>query len=308
MSDTPKNTSDRASVQPPSFEGFVQWERASRDIIDFKKTYADMCGDVLAGLMLSEIVYWYLPDRAGNTKLRVLHADELWIAVRRYDWWERVRLSPREADRAMKVLVDEQIIIKTLYKFDGDPTVHIRLDRAVFLAKFAATVAEPPTNPWLPGNSISPIRENELTDPGKPISPIRENEITNPGIPVTEVTTSVTTETTGKGPAADPLPERPELFSIYEQEMGQLTPMIADVLKDALKEYPAGWPEDAVREAARYNKRFWAYAQSILQTWQREGRGGKHPQQLRAEAQQQQPGQPKTSGLYRGGGVEDDDV
>lgn len=77
-------------------------------------------------------------------------------------------------------------------------------------------------------------------------------------------------------PAAAPGPaERPNAFQCYEENIGMLTPMIADELRDAEKEYPAGWVEDAIREAAASNARSWRYIAKVLERWQKEGRGEK---------------------------------
>jgi DnaD/phage-associated family protein len=66
--------------------------------------------------------------------------------------------------------------------------------------------------------------------------------------------------------------ERPNIFAFYEQNIGLLTPLIAEELKEAERFYPAPWIEDAFREAVRHNKRSWRYISSILQRWAVEGR------------------------------------
>ena len=48
-----------------NFDDFLKWEQSSRDTVDFKTVYVDMVGDLLAGLMLSQIVFWHL-QAAGN--------------------------------------------------------------------------------------------------------------------------------------------------------------------------------------------------------------------------------------------------
>ena len=53
--------------------------------------------------------------------------------------------------------------------------------------------------------------------------------------------------------------ERPTIFVLYEQNIGLLTPMIADELRDAEKHFPADWIADAFREAVTTNKRSWKY-------------------------------------------------
>jgi DnaD/phage-associated family protein len=68
------------------------------------------------------------------------------------------------------------------------------------------------------------------------------------------------------------VPERPNVFRLYEQNIGLLTPLIADHLVDALETYPADWIEDAIAEAVGYNRRSWRYIQRILEKWAADGR------------------------------------
>jgi len=67
--------------------------------------------------------------------------------------------------------------------------------------------------------------------------------------------------------------ERPTIFVLYEQNIGMLTPMIAEELREAERQYPAEWIADAFREAVLSNKRSWKYIQAILKRWSDEGRG-----------------------------------
>lgn len=107
---------------------FIYWEQASRDTIDFKKTYVDLAEDLIAGLLLSQIVYWYLPSKeTGKTKLRVKKEGHYWIAKGRNDWWDEIRITGKQFDRASNILVKKELIEKKTFKFNGSPTVHIRL-------------------------------------------------------------------------------------------------------------------------------------------------------------------------------------
>ena len=58
-----------------------------------------------------------------------------------------------------------------------------------------------------------------------------------------------------------------DIFSLYEQNIGMLTPMIAEELQEAEKLYPADWIESAFREAVSLNKRSWKYIAHILERW-----------------------------------------
>ncbi len=66
--------------------------------------------------------------------------------------------------------------------------------------------------------------------------------------------------------------ERPNIFALYEQNIGPLTPLISDQLKDAEQEYPSAWIEEAIQIAVARNKRSWKYVEAILKRWQAEGK------------------------------------
>jgi DnaD/phage-associated family protein len=69
--------------------------------------------------------------------------------------------------------------------------------------------------------------------------------------------------------------ERPNIFRLYEENIGPLTPLIADALKDAEETYPAEWVAETIDLAVRNNKRSWRYCEAILKRWKEEGRGEK---------------------------------
>ena len=69
--------------------------------------------------------------------------------------------------------------------------------------------------------------------------------------------------------------ERLNVYELYEQNIGMLTPLVADELRDAEREYPTGWVESAIREAARGNARNWRYIAVTLERWRTGGRGAK---------------------------------
>lgn len=68
--------------------------------------------------------------------------------------------------------------------------------------------------------------------------------------------------------------ERPNIFALYEQNIGLLTPIISEELKEAEREYPADWIEEAFREAVEHNVRNWKYVRAILERWKTEGKEG----------------------------------
>ena len=68
------------------------------------------------------------------------------------------------------------------------------------------------------------------------------------------------------------LPERPNIFTLYEENIGPLTPGIAERLKVAEDEYEYEWIIDAINLAIDNNVRRWVYISAILERWQQEGR------------------------------------
>jgi len=69
--------------------------------------------------------------------------------------------------------------------------------------------------------------------------------------------------------------DRPNVFKLYEENIGPLTPLIADALKDAEEIYSVGWIADAIELAVKNNKRNWKYCEAILKRWKEEGRAEK---------------------------------
>ncbi|MSQ41668.1 MAG: DnaD domain protein [Dehalococcoidia bacterium] len=59
---------------------------------------------------------------------------------------------------------------------------------------------------------------------------------------------------------------------VYEQEIGTLTPAVAEALAEASGRYPEAWIVEALRLAAQRNARSWRYAEAVLRRWEREGR------------------------------------
>jgi DNA replication protein len=69
----------------------------------------------------------------------------------------------------------------------------------------------------------------------------------------------------------------PNVFALYEKNIGLLTPMIAEELKEAERLYPVSWIEEAFKEATSLNKRSWRYIARILERWSIEGKDSGEP-------------------------------
>jgi len=91
--------------------------------------------------------------------------------------------------------------------------------------------------------------------------------------------------------------DRPNIFIMYEQNIGMMTPLIADQLRDVEKSFPPEWIDEAFDIAVSRNKRALRYIHAILKRWETEGKDeGNYEKSKRSAAQQPgQPGQPGQS-------------
>jgi DNA replication protein len=70
----------------------------------------------------------------------------------------------------------------------------------------------------------------------------------------------------------DDLPVIDNIYKLYEQNIGIITPLIAEELKKAEELYSLEWIKDAFSEAIKQNIRNWKYISRILERWTEEGK------------------------------------
>lgn len=78
----------------------------------------------------------------------------------------------------------------------------------------------------------------------------------------------------GALPSAEPVSQEApdDVFSLYENNIGVLTPLVADRIKEAEALYPAAWISEAIEEAVNHNARSWSYIEAILRSWEAQGK------------------------------------
>ena len=162
-----------------SWEAYAQLEKENSERVSVKLAYIDMVGDLAAGLLLSQIVYWHLPNSNGNSKLAVQHEGHYWVAKTRHDWWHETRLTARQVDRALQKIAKTGIIEMKVFKFNGAPTTHIRLDIEKFLEVWSESKSPN-------GN----IRNHQMVSS---ISRTGDIHVTQTVISLTDTTTETTT-------------------------------------------------------------------------------------------------------------------
>ena len=80
---------------------------------------------------------------------------------------------------------------------------------------------------------------------------------------------------------------KPNIFTIYEQNIGMLTPLVSELLMDLERRYPTEWIVEAMTVGVKMNKRNLRYIEAILDRWKEEGRAEKP---VRPDAQKSDQG------------------
>lgn len=109
--------------------------------------YIDITNDLVAGTLLSQIMYWFSESKDGKPKVSIQKDGYYWIAKRREDWMDEIRISQKQYDTAISKIAikeplkdgkteeerqkerDEQpekfLVVRT-YHYNGVPMTHIR--------------------------------------------------------------------------------------------------------------------------------------------------------------------------------------
>lgn len=177
---------------------FLAWEAASRDSINVKRVYVDVAGDLVSGVLLSQIVYWHLPGMDGEGKLRVEHDGVLYLAKKRTDWWAECRITAKQYDRSIQVLVDAGLVDVRTYQFQGTPMHHITVLWDNLVDSIDEALADRGESPLLPLGKV------HFTERSKSTLPFGESPYN------TENTTNTTTNTT-EDRALVPVPAQEQL-------------------------------------------------------------------------------------------------
>jgi len=126
-----------------AFQKFAALRLANDDKVSIPKIYFDITGDFAAAAVLDEIMFWTLPNkRTGRTALRVRKEGILWLAVSRPEWWDRKRVTERQADRAIELLIEKGLIEKSIHRFNGHAQTHLRVKAQNFFEAYGKALQE----------------------------------------------------------------------------------------------------------------------------------------------------------------------
>ncbi len=126
--DQPLSTTPPLSYKHPFWSA---WQQVGKSA--YSPDLTRITGTVTAGILLSQILYWFGPTKSGNTKLRVIKQDLFWLAKSREEWQAETGLSFKQIKSAQDRLVELGIIEVALHRFDGYTHNHIRINQDVLL-------------------------------------------------------------------------------------------------------------------------------------------------------------------------------
>lgn len=139
---------DRIKLENAALRKYAAIQKSAEDKIGVQKIYVDITGDIEAAFVLDEIIFFTLPRGNGKSALRCWKEGYLWLAVQRSEWWERKRLTARQADTAIEKLEKQNLIFKSIHKFNGQTATHLRLNSPEFFRRYAEELDKqnPPEN------------------------------------------------------------------------------------------------------------------------------------------------------------------
>jgi len=170
------------------FNEFRNRDQALSRTIAVKTLYVDMTGDLIAGIMLGQIMYWYGNDENGRPRTRIKKKGHECIAKQRTDWYDEIRISPRQVDRSIAILRKKRLISTRNYRFNGLRTMHVFLNKKTFLNLANKEIAAFQKNPVLTKGEDRSLQKVK-TEVDKSVRPLTEitTEIVSKNTPVTVV-------------------------------------------------------------------------------------------------------------------------
>jgi DNA replication protein len=212
-----------------------------------------------AELKVTLHLFWAMAQKKGNPRCvsdRELQSDTTLLrSLRR-------RGDPRPPEERLRQGLEQAVARGTLLR------IHLRLvsegnEQAELIAwYFFNTLRSRKVVADLQGGEMVPVRL--LSNEGEYVGEEEESVVSNGAY-------THTSEYQQRNTVEVQL-ERPNIFVLYEQNIGLLSPLIAEELRDAADHYPPEWIEAAFREAVMQNKRSWKYISAILRNKETEGR------------------------------------
>jgi len=104
-------------------------ETAANRKLYISRIWMDVCDDIHTGMLLERILYWFMPNKDGSMKVKVVRNKNYWIVKTRQAWSDELRIKPRQYDKALRKLKDLGLI-EVIYAAYGNArrVTHIRVN------------------------------------------------------------------------------------------------------------------------------------------------------------------------------------
>jgi hypothetical protein len=154
-------------VNQLKWDDFLTIKNSEHHVVTFEIAYVDMCGGSRdAAILLSQIVYWYLPDKQGHpTKLRVFKKGHYWLAKQLDEWWSQTRLTANQVRNSLAILKNKGLIITDVMRFNCLTTTHIRINEKVFVKEYTKAIYKILQDEEKENTKTSPSRKKEINEP-----------------------------------------------------------------------------------------------------------------------------------------------
>ena len=169
MEEKPKYDTNTAKREYAALRKYALLQKAAEEKIGCQKMYVDIAGGIHEAFVLDELIYFTLPRvDTGKSGLRVRKDGFLWMAVSRKEWWERKRLTPKEADGAIERLLKRGLVFKDYFLFNKQKTTHLRLNTKEFFRLYTELL-QAENKPELEADDILPDLQDLYEMMGIPV-------------------------------------------------------------------------------------------------------------------------------------------
>jgi hypothetical protein len=94
----------------------------------YDPVHVRVTGDLVSGVMLSRIVFWWTPNKQGKTKLRATFDGQPWLVKSSENWKRECGFTTDEYRYAISKLKAKKFIYTEIHLFKGKTAVFIRLN------------------------------------------------------------------------------------------------------------------------------------------------------------------------------------
>ncbi len=94
-------------------------------------------GNLAAAIILQKAAFWSGIGENGEPRMKVIKGEHRWWAISMKQIEREFEMKTDKANRAIKHLVNSDLLVRGKWKFNGSPTTHLRIFFPVFLLLYA---------------------------------------------------------------------------------------------------------------------------------------------------------------------------